>query len=200
MAHAMVEAVHVENCSVPCSFMGSEPLSEEAVGFIRDTGFVSAGSPLSIEESHCHHREVKRCRHSWSGSLEVMEIWQHSVTLQMPMVLLSLEDQIVMVEVCMMNLVGSMNLPVLVMHGFLNIAQPIWHSAFQDITNNFVNETSYAELQQILKLYNTQCCKGVSSCRKDMIELCESSWLTDEKWQNDELEASRLKLSNVSIC
>lgn len=56
-------------------------------------------------------------------------------------------------------------------------------------------------LEQITRFARNRNSKGGSpvGCGKDLIDLCLSSWLTNEERQNPEFEAIKLKFSNISI-
>ncbi|XP_057977114.1 uncharacterized protein LOC131164145 isoform X1 [Malania oleifera] len=212
VARAMVEAGHVENLKQafsrylydggPAYSTGSEPLAEEAVAFIRDTGGVSVlAHPWALKNP------IAIIRRLTDAGLHGLEVYRSDGKLA---ALSDLADAHALIKLGGSDYhgkgghdessLGSVNLPVLAVQDFLKIARPIWCSAIQDILNSFAEEPSNTKLQQITKFGNTRPHKGVSSCGKDLIELCVSSWLTDEERQNDEFEAIRLKLSNISIC
>ena len=96
---------------------------------------------------------------------------------------------------------GSVNLPVLVLHDFLKVARPIWCGAIKDILENYAEEPSDSNLARIAIFGRMSSFKGSSplSCGKDLIDRCLSLWLTSEERQNAEFEAIRLKLSHISI-
>ncbi|GMI83773.1 hypothetical protein like AT2G13840 [Hibiscus trionum] len=96
---------------------------------------------------------------------------------------------------------GSVNLPVLVLHEFLKVARPIWCGSIKDILESYVEEPSDLNLARIARFSRIGSFKESSllSCGKDLIDHCLSSWLTIEEWQNAKFEAIRLKLSHASI-
>lgn len=96
---------------------------------------------------------------------------------------------------------GSVNLPVLAVHDFLKVARPIWCNAIRNILESYIKEPSDMNLEQITRFARNRNSKGGSSlgCGKDLIDLCLSSWLTNEERQNPEFEAIKLKFSNISI-
>lgn len=96
---------------------------------------------------------------------------------------------------------GSVNLPVVVLHDFLKVARPIWCIAIKDILEGYAKEPSDTNLAKIARFTRMGSFKGSSpsSCGKDLIDRCLASWLTTEEQQKDEFEAIRLKLSHATI-
>ncbi|ONH90586.1 hypothetical protein PRUPE_8G062500 [Prunus persica] len=208
VARALVEAGYVENLKQafsrylfdggPAYSTGSEPLAEEAIQMICDTGGVavlahpwSLKNPVTIikrlKEAGLHGIEVYRSDGKLAVYSDLAETYD----------LLKLggsdyhgrgghgESEL-----------GSVNLPVLVLRDFLKVARPIWCRSIRHILENYAEEPSDFNLAKI-----TRFGKGVSpvSCGKDLIDRCLSSWLTNEERQNAVFEAVRLKLSHVSI-
>ncbi|KAE8677899.1 Detected protein of unknown function [Hibiscus syriacus] len=73
---------------------------------------------------------------------------------------------------------GSVILPVLVLHEFLKVAQPIWCGAIKDILESYAKEPSALNLARIARFSRMDSLKGTSplSCGKDWIDRCLSSW------------------------
>ena len=96
---------------------------------------------------------------------------------------------------------GSVNLPVLVLHDFLKVARPIWCDAIKEILECYAEEPSDSNLARITRFGRTRVFKGGSplSCGQDLIDHCLPLWLTSEEMEDAEFEAIKLKLSNVSV-
>lgn len=96
---------------------------------------------------------------------------------------------------------GSVNLPVMALYDFLNVARPIWCDAIRDVLNSYAEEPNDLNLARITRFGRTRILKGNSpmSCGKDLIDRCLSLWLTNEERQNFEFEAIRLKLSHIPV-
>lgn len=93
-----------------------------------------------------------------------------------------------------------MNLPVLVLHDFLKVARPIWCNAIRDILESYAEEPSDTNLETITRFGKARVFKGSSplNCGKDLIDHCLPHWLSSQEMENEEFEAIKLKLSNVS--
>lgn len=96
---------------------------------------------------------------------------------------------------------GSVNLPVLVLHDFLKVARPIWCNAIREIIECYAEEPSDSNLAAITRFGRTRILKGGSplSCGQDLIDHCLPLWLSSQEMENAEFEAIKLKLSNVSV-
>jgi len=96
---------------------------------------------------------------------------------------------------------GSVNLPVLVLHDFLKVARPIWCNAIREIIECYAEEPSDSNLATITRFGTTRILKGASplSCGQDLIDHCLPLWLSSQEMQNAEFEAIKLKLSNGSV-
>lgn len=95
---------------------------------------------------------------------------------------------------------GSVNLPVLVLHDFLKVARPIWFGAIRDILEIYAEEPSDCNLARITRFGRSRILKGSSSslsCGKELIDQCLPMWLSREEMENAEFEAIKLKLSNT---
>lgn len=94
---------------------------------------------------------------------------------------------------------GSVNLPVVAVHEFLKVAQPIWCDSIKDILESYVKEPSDSNLARIIRFVRTPKGSDPLSCCKDIVDRCLSLWLTSEERQNAEFDAIRLKLSHISL-
>ncbi|XWS54488.1 hypothetical protein CRYUN_Cryun10bG0093900 [Craigia yunnanensis] len=213
VARAMVEAGYVENLKQafarylydggPAYSTGSEPLAEKAVQLICETGGLAVlahpwtlKNPIPIigrlKDAGLHGMEVYRSDGRLAAYSDLADTYD----------LLKLggsdyhargghgESEL-----------GSVNLPVLVLHDFLKVARPIWCSAIKDILESYAEEPSDSNLARIAIFGRMGSFKGSSplSCGRDLIDRCLSLWLTTEERQNAEFEAIRLKLSHISI-
>ncbi|KAB2047812.1 hypothetical protein ES319_A13G072300v1 [Gossypium barbadense] len=213
VARAMVEAGYVENLKQafarylydggPAYSTGSEPLAEEVVQLICETGGLAVlahpwalKNPIPIirrlKDAGLHGMEVYRSNGRRAAYNDLADTYN----------LLKLggsdyhgrdghgESEL-----------GSVNLPVVVLHDFLKVARPIWCSAIKDILEGYAKEPSDTNLAKIARFTRMGSFKGSSpsSCGKDLIDRCLASWLTAEERQNDEFEAIRLKLSHATI-
>lgn len=95
---------------------------------------------------------------------------------------------------------GSVNLPVLVLHDFLKVARPIWCNAIRELLECYAEEPSNTNLETITRFGRTRIFKGGSPlyCGQDLIDHCLPLWLSSQEMENEEFEATKLKLSNVS--
>lgn len=213
VARAMVEAGYVENLKQafarylydggPAYSTGSEPLAEEAVQLICETGGLAVlahpwalKNPIPIirrlKDAGLHGMEVYRSNGRRAAYNDLADTYN----------LLKLggsdyhgrgghgESEL-----------GSVNLPVVVLHDFLKVARPIWCSAIKDILEGYAKEPSDTNFAKIARFTRMGSFKGSTplSCGKDLIDRCLASWLTAEEQQNDEFEAIRLKLSHATI-
>ncbi|KAE8655114.1 CAMP-regulated phosphoprotein 19-related protein isoform 1 [Hibiscus syriacus] len=185
VARAMVEAGYVENLKQafarylydggPAYSTGSEPLAEAAVRLICETGGLAVlAHPWALKNPIPIIRQLK------DAGLHGMEHGRGG----------NGESEL-----------GSVNLPVLVLHEFLKVARPIWCGAIKDILESYAKEPSALNLARIARFSRMDSLKGTSplSCGKDWIDRCLSSWLTTEERQNAKFEDIRLKLSLASI-
>ncbi|KAJ4844113.1 hypothetical protein Tsubulata_045373 [Turnera subulata] len=213
VARAMVEAGHVENLKQafarylydggPAYSTGSEPLAEEAVKLIRETGGISVlAHPWALKNPATIVKHLKE------AGLHGMEVYRSDGRLA---VYSDLADAYGLLKLGGSDYhgrggnseseLGSVNLPVLTLRDFLNVARPIWFDAVRDILESYAEEPSDSNLAIITRFGRARILKGNSplSCGKDLIDRCLSLWLTNEEKQNDLFEAIKLKLSHVSI-
>ncbi|XP_059445025.1 uncharacterized protein LOC132176885 [Corylus avellana] len=213
VARAMVEAGFVENLKQafarylfdggPAYSTGSEPLAEEAIQLISNTGGVAVlAHPWALKNPVAIIRRLKE------AGLHGMEVYRSDGKLA---AYSDLADGYGLLKLGGSDYhgrggngeseLGSVNLPVLATHDFLKVARPIWCRAIWDILESYAEEPSDSNLAKITRFGRTRIFKGGSpvSCGNDLIDRCLSLWLTNEERQNAEFEAIRLKLSNISI-
>ncbi|PON63860.1 polymerase/histidinol phosphatase-like protein [Parasponia andersonii] len=211
VARAMVEAGHVENLKQafarylfdggPAYSTGSEPLAEEAVKLICDTGGVAVlAHPWALKNPVAIVRRLKE------AGLHGMEVFRSDGKLS---VYSDLADTFGLLKIGGSDYhgrgghgeseLGSVNLPVLTLYDFLKVARPIWHGAIRNILENYAEDPSDSTLARIIKFARIPILKGSLSCSKDVVDRCLSLWLTNEERHGAELEAIRLKLSQISV-
>ncbi|KAG7976357.1 hypothetical protein I3843_06G145500 [Carya illinoinensis] len=213
VARAMVEAGYVENLKQafarylfdggPAYSTGSEPLAEEAIQLICKTGGMAVlAHPWALKNPVAVVRRLK------DAGLHGMEVYRSDGKLA---VYSDLADAYGLLKLGGSDYhgrgghgeseLGSVNLPVLAVYDFLEVARPIWCAAIRDILKSYAEEPSDSNLARIMRFGRTRIFKGGSpfSCGKDLIDRCLSLWLTNEERQNVEFDAIRLKLSHISI-
>ncbi|XP_048228192.1 3',5'-nucleoside bisphosphate phosphatase [Ricinus communis] len=213
VARAMVEAGHVENLKQafakylydggPAYSTGSEPLAEDAIQLICETGGLAVlAHPWALKNPVAVIRRLK------DAGLHGMEVYRSDGKLA---VYSDLADVYGLLKLGGSDYhgrggnseseVGSVNLPVLALQDFLKVARPVWCGAIRDILENYAEEPSDSNLARIARFGRTRVLKGTStmSCGADLIERCLSLWLTNEERQNAGFEAIKLKLSHISI-
>ncbi|KAF7842600.1 Protein trpH [Senna tora] len=209
VARAMVEAGYVENLRQafarylydggPAYSTGSEPLAEEAIKLICHTGGVAVlAHPWALKNPVPIIKRLKE------AGLHGMEVYRSDGKLA---VYGDLADAYGLFKVGGSDYhgrggrheseLGSVNLPVLVLHDFLKVARPIWCDAIREIFENYAEEPSDSNLAEIMRFGRTQVSMG--GCGKDLIDHCLPLWLTSEEMENAEFEAIRLKLSNIPV-
>ncbi|MCD7466239.1 hypothetical protein HAX54_002776 [Datura stramonium] len=213
VARAMVEAGHVENLRQafsrylydggPAYATGSEPLAEEAVQFICDTGGVAVlAHPWALKDPIAVVRRLKEV------GLHGIEAYRSDGKLA---AYSDLADAYNLLKLGGSDFhgrggkqeseVGSVSLPMLAVHEFLKVARPIWATSIREILENYIKYPSETNLQPIMSFGKPKVCRGISpaSCPSDFISRCLSLWLTDEERQNPEFEAIKLKLAAISM-
>ncbi|EXB55309.1 Protein trpH [Morus notabilis] len=213
VARAMVEGGHVENLKQafsrylfdggPAYSTGSEPLVEEAVKLICNTGGVAVlAHPWALKNPVAIVRRLKE------AGLHGMEVYRSDGKLS---VFSDLADSFGLLKIGGSDYhgrgghgeseLGSVSLPVLAQHDFLKVARPIWYGAIRTIIENFVHEPSDTKLAIIARFARTPFLKGGSSLSgcKDIIDRCLALWLTNDEIHCAEFEAIRLKLSHISF-
>ncbi|CAL0318307.1 unnamed protein product [Lupinus luteus] len=212
VARAMLEAGFVENLRQaftrylfdggPAYSTGSEPLAEEAIKMICNTGGVAVlAHPWALKNPVPIIRRLKE------AGLHGMEVYRSDGRLA---AYSDLADSYGLLKIGGSDYhgkgghseseLGSVNLPVLVLHDFLNAARPIWCGAIREILEHYAEEPSDSNLAGITRFGRIRGFKGGSSlsCGQDLIDHCLPLWLTTEEMENEEFEAIKLKLYNVS--
>ncbi|CAL1389967.1 unnamed protein product [Linum trigynum] len=215
VARAMVEAGYVENLKQafsrylhdggPAYSTGNEPRSEEAVQLIHDTGGISVlAHPWALKDPVAVARTLK------SAGLHGIEVFRSDGRLS---VYSDLADSYGLLKLGGSDFhgrggkseseVGSVNLPVMVLHDFLKAARPIWCDAITGILQMYADDPSETNLARITRFWRMRQSKDsiIGTGGKDMIDHCLSLWLTAEERQQSAagFEAIRGKLSSVSI-
>ncbi|KAK4341294.1 hypothetical protein RND71_039795 [Anisodus tanguticus] len=212
VARAMVEAGHVENLKQafsrylydggPAYATGSEPLAEEAVQFICETGGVAVlAHPWALKDPIAVVRRLKEVGlHGIEACRSDAKLAAYS----------DLADAYDLLKLGGSDFhgrggkqesdVGSVGLPVLAVNEFLKVARPIWCRAITEILENYIKYPSETNLQ-LMSFGKPKVCRGISpaSCPGESISRCLSFWLTNEERQNAEFEAIKLKLAATSV-
>ncbi|XP_015957555.1 uncharacterized protein LOC107481760 [Arachis duranensis] len=213
VARAMVEAGYVENLKQafarylfdggPAYSTGSEPLAEEAIKMISNTGGVSVlAHPWALKNPVPIVRRLKE------AGLHGIEVYRSDGRLA---AYSDLADAYGLLKTGGSDYhgrgghneseLGSVNLPVLVLHDLLKVARPIWCDAIKEILECYAEEPSDSNLASITRFGRTRAFKGGSplSCGQDLIDHCLPLWLSTEEMEDAEIKAIKLKLSNVSL-
>lgn len=213
IARAMVEAGHVENLRQAFSrylydggsayATGSEPLAEEAVQFICETGGVAVlAHPWALKDPIAVIRRLK------DVGLHGIEAYRSDGKLA---AYSELADSYGLLKLGGSDFhgrggkqeseMGSVSLPMLAVYEFLKVARPIWGGAIREILENYVKYPSETNFQLITSFGKPKVCRGISpaSCPGDFISRCLALWLTNEETQNAEFEAIKLKLAAISM-
>lgn len=212
VARAMVEAGYVENLKQafarylfdggPAYSKGSEPVVEEAIKMICDTGGVAVlAHPWALKNPVAIIRRLKE------AGLHGMEVYKSDGRLA---AYSDLADAYGLLKIGGSDYhgrgghheseLGSVNLPVLVLHDFLKVARPIWCNAIRELLECYAEEPSNTNLETITRFGRTRIFKGGSPlyCGQDLIDHCLPLWLSSQEMENEEFEATKLKLSNIS--
>ncbi|KAL1822888.1 hypothetical protein ACET3Z_009666 [Daucus carota] len=211
VARAMVEAGHAENLKQafarylydggPAYSTGSEPDVEETVQLIRETGGVAVlAHPWALKNPVAIIRRLKE------AGLHGLEVYRRDGKLA---AYSDLADAYDLLKVGGSDFhgrggqsesnLGSVGLPVVAVHEFLKVARPIWCRAIRDNLEDFVRDPSGSNLEVLTRLGKIKFPKGTNCSRYELIQHCLSSWLTNEERQDDEFEALKLKVTQVSI-
>nr|GLL45559.1 uncharacterized protein LOC109171398 [Ipomoea trifida] len=213
VARAMVEAGYVENLRQafarylydggPAYATGSEPVAEEAVKLICETGGVAVlAHPWALKNPVTIIRRLKE------AGLHGIEAYRSDGKVAPYSDLADTHDLLKFGGSDFHGRagqheseLGSVSLPMLAVHEFLKVARPIWCRAIADILGNYVEHPTESNLQLIMNFGKPRLPKSVtpitSAC--DFISHCLSSWLTNEERQNAEFEAIKSKLSSLAI-
>ncbi|XP_054778023.1 uncharacterized protein LOC129286010 [Prosopis cineraria] len=213
VARAMLEAGYVENLRQafarylfdggPAYSTGSEPLAEEAIKLICQTGGVAVlAHPWALKNPVPVIKRLKE------AGLHGMEVYRSDGKLA---AYDDLADAYGLFKVGGSDYhgtggrneseLGSVNLPVLVLNDFLKVARPIWCEAIQEIFESYAEEPSDSNLASIMRFGRTQIFNGGSplNCGKDLIDHYLPLWLSSEEIENSKFEAIKLKLSNIPV-
>ncbi|KAI4296348.1 hypothetical protein L6164_036314 [Bauhinia variegata] len=213
VARALVEAGYVENLRQafsrylfdggPAYSTGSEPMAEEAIEMICNTGGIAVlAHPWALKNPVPIIRRLKE------AGLHGMEVYRSDGKLG---AYSDLADAYGLLKLGGSDYhgrgghheseLGSVNIPVLALNEFLKVARPIWCSAIREIFESYAEDPSDSNLDKIMRFGRTRIFKGGSplSCGKDLIDHCLPHWLTNEEMENPEFDAIKLKLSNISV-
>ncbi|CAA2965410.1 5 -3 exoribonuclease [Olea europaea subsp. europaea] len=213
VARAMLEAGHVENLKQafnqylydggPAYSMGSEPVSGEALELIRETGGIAVlAHPWALKNPATIIRRLKE------AGLHGLEAYRSDGKLE---VYSDIADAQNLLKLGGSDYhgrsgqheseVGSVSLPVMVVHEFLKLARPIWCNAIKEILETYVKDPFDSNLQLITRFGRTKVSRGISpfKCTKEFIKQCLSTWLSKEERESTEFEAIKLELCHISI-
>ncbi|GER55519.1 DNA polymerase III PolC-type [Striga asiatica] len=217
IARAMLEAGHVENLKQafsrylhdggPAYSTGSEPVAEEAVKLIIETGGVAIlAHPWALKNPAVIIRKLK------DAGLHGLEVYRSDGKLSVYSDLADAHDLLKLGGSDYHGKggqqesdVGTTSLPLLMVHEFLKVARPIWCRAIRDILESYIQDPSESNFQHIVKFGKAKASKSSLSFSSDseLINYCLSSWLSNEeresadfltiKLELDQLEAARLQ-------
>ncbi|KAL3617266.1 hypothetical protein CASFOL_038811 [Castilleja foliolosa] len=214
IARAMLEAGYVENLKQaftrylyddgPAYSTGSEPVAEETVKFIRETGGVAIlvhpwalKNPSAIigrlKDAGLHGLEAYRS----DGKLSVYSDFADTHDL----LKLGGSEYHGKRGGRQESDLGSTSLPVVMVHEFLKVARPIWSKAIRDILGDYIKDPSDSNLQHAIKFGNSNE-KGLKSCSSSASELisqCLSLWLSKEEKENVEFETIKSGLDRCGV-
>ncbi|KAL0335129.1 UNVERIFIED_CONTAM: 5'-3' exoribonuclease [Sesamum radiatum] len=213
IARAMLEAGHVENLKQafarylydggPAYSTGSEPVAEETVKLIRETGGIAVlAHPWALKNPAAIIRRLK------DAGLHGMEAYRSDGKLSAYCDLADAHDLLKLGGSDYHGRggqqesdVGSTSIPVLNVHEFLKVARPIWCNAILDILKNYIEDPSDSNLQHIIKFGKTKVSKTNSPLGgpSELISRCLSSWLSKEERDNVEFETIKLELTRISV-
>ncbi|KAL3620923.1 hypothetical protein CASFOL_035835 [Castilleja foliolosa] len=220
IARAMLEAGYVEDLKQaftrylyddgPAYSTGSEPVAEETVKFIRETGGVSIlAHPWALKnpsaiigrltDAGLHGLEAYRS----DGKLQVYSDFADAHDL----LKLGGSDYHGKGGRQQESDLGSTSLPVLMVHEFLKVARPIWCEAIRDILEDYIKDPLDSNLQHIIKFAKTNkkasktsSSSSSSSSDGELIKQCLSLWLSKDERENAEFEKIQLGLDQVAGC
>ncbi|KAG6421999.1 hypothetical protein SASPL_118560 [Salvia splendens] len=208
IARAMLEAGHVENLKQafasylhddgPAYSTGSEPIAEDAVRFIRETGGVAVlAHPWTLKNPSAIVRRLK------DAGLHGIEVYRSDGKLSEYSDLADTHDLLKLGGSDYHGRgghqesdVGSTSVPIMVVQEFLKVARPIWSNAIQEILENYIKDPSDSNLQGIVKFGKMAISKTSLSLgsASDLINQCLASWLSKEERENSKFEAIKLEL------
>ncbi|KAL1564659.1 3',5'-nucleoside bisphosphate phosphatase [Salvia divinorum] len=208
IARAMLEAGHVENLKQafssylhddePAYSTGSEPIAEETVRFIRETGGVAVlAHPWALKNPSTIVRRLK------DAGLHGIEVYRSDGKLSEYSDLADAHDLLKLGGSDYHGRggqqesdVGSTSVSMLVVQEFLKVARPIWCNAIQEILENYIKDPSDSNLQGIVKF-------GRMTTSKTSLSLGSASDLINSAWRHGcpkkkeispEFEAIKLEL------
>uniref|UniRef100_A0A0D9VQL1 Polymerase/histidinol phosphatase N-terminal domain-containing protein n=1 Tax=Leersia perrieri TaxID=77586 RepID=A0A0D9VQL1_9ORYZ len=209
IARAMVEVGHVENVRQafnkyigddgPAYATGSEPFAETVVQLISRTGGISAlAHPWALKNPDTIIRALK------CAGLNAMEVYRSDGKVDG---FSELAEKYGLLKIGGSDFhgtgrkdesdIGRVKLAITTLCCFLKMARPIWCSAMKDILLKFAEEPSAANLGKIVKFGQLINFDGFSSMDgMDIVNLCLSSWLSNDGKEEVELEEVRLKLAH----
>lgn len=211
VARALVEAGHVESIKDafskylydggPAYATGTEPAAEEAVKLIRRTGGIAAlAHPWTLKHPIPIIRSLK------SVGLHAMEVYRSDGKVSG---FDDLANKYNLIKIGGSDYhgrgghsesdLGSVVLPVLVVHEFLKLARPIWLEAAKDLILHFTKEPSESNLEKITMFGMPKNLKGCPSNYSDIVDICLSSWLTTEERRDIEFQNIKIKISDMSL-
>ncbi|KAI3445723.1 hypothetical protein Pfo_002388 [Paulownia fortunei] len=211
IARAMLEAGHVENLKQaftrylydggPAYSTGSEPVAEETVQLIRETGGVAVlAHPWALKNPGAVIRRLK------DAGLHGLEAYRSDGKLSVYSDLADANDLLKLGGSDYHGRggqhesdVGSTSVPVLIVHEFLKVARPIWCNAIRDILENYIKDPSDSNLQHIIKFGKTKASKTCSplGSARELINQCLSSWMSKEEREKAEFETIKLELTRA---
>ncbi|KAK6135392.1 hypothetical protein DH2020_030903 [Rehmannia glutinosa] len=210
---AMLEAGHVENLKQaftrylydggPAYCTGSEPVAEETVQLIRETGGVAVlAHPWALKNPGAIIRRLKE------AGLHGIEVYRSDGKLSVYSDLADAHDLLKLGGSDYHGRggqhesdVGSTSVPVLIVHEFLKVARPVWCNAIRDILENYIKDPSDSNLQHIIKFGKTKASKlkSPSGSASELINQCLSLWLSKEERENAEFETIKLELDRAQV-
>ncbi|XP_078429644.1 polymerase/histidinol phosphatase-like protein isoform X2 [Wolffia australiana] len=212
VARAMVEASYVGDLKQafssylydggPAYSTGSEPPAEEVVKLVCRTGGISAlAHPWSLKNS------VPVIRSLASSGLHAMEVyrWDGKMT-----VFGDLADSLGLLKIGGSDYhgrktqvesdLGSINLPIMAMVGFLRLARPRWFEAIQETIRSFVEDPSITKLERLWGFGDEKYkAKMAMLSPNEAIKLSLNSWLSPEELDSPEIRDLSQKLQSVII-
>ncbi|KAG8097161.1 hypothetical protein GUJ93_ZPchr0013g37040 [Zizania palustris] len=210
IARAMVEVGHVENVRQafnkyigddgPAYATGNEPFAETVVQLISCTGGISAlAHPWALKNPDAVIRALK------CAGLNALEVYRSDGKVDG---FSELADKYGLLKIGGSDFhgrggkdesdIGTVKLAITTLCCFLKMARPIWCSAMKDILLKFAEEPSVAKLEKIVKFGHHINFDGFPSmdAGMDVINLCLSSWLSNDGMEEVELEEIGLKLAH----
>ncbi|KAG6425070.1 hypothetical protein SASPL_115494 [Salvia splendens] len=177
IARAMLEAGHIENLKQafasylhddgPAYSTGSEPIAEDAVRFICETGGVAVlAHPWALKNPSAIVRRLK------DAGLHDIEVYRSDGKLSEYSDLADTHDLLKLGGSdyhgrggYQESDVGSTSVPMLVVQEFLKVARPIWCNAIQEILENYIKDPSDSNLQVLGVMANPKKNERILSLR-----------------------------------